>query len=177
MTVQSSIIMRLIAQIEDPKLRELIRDQYYLDVEANANAAQVAFIDMIQRHEQREKRIEDRVNSIYTMSQEGGEAIRQLQSDFQSTLEVVSNLSIDIQDIQKVIKDHSADIDSFKESRDQSISERKMHSEGLRESKEDRARINETISSMGDQIRDMVKSIDDLRREVRLKIKGYDSDS
>jgi len=52
MTVQSSIIMRLIAQVPDVALQALIRDQYYLDVEANANAAQAAFFDLVGRHEE-----------------------------------------------------------------------------------------------------------------------------
>lgn len=162
--VQSSIIMRLIAQIPDEhrSLRELIRDQYFLDVEENANAAQVAFIDLVNEHEKDVKvslaDIGNMVGESINLSREGGVALRQLQSDFQTIAETVSGLNLDIHDIKQVIEDHSKDIESFRRSRDQSIAERKLHAKGLEDSKVDRAQMNRRLDEMNIQL----KSIEEI---------------
>ncbi len=144
--------MRLIAKIPDQSLQELIRDQYYLDVEANANAAQVAFIDLVSNYDEKlGKSINDLKNMTLesiNLGKEGGVALRQLRDDFQSVAEVVSGIVVDLKSVKKTVASHDREIMSFRESRDQSIAERKELQIHNLESKKDRVSIHEELHAM-----------------------------
>lgn len=135
MTVQSSIILRLIDQIPDAELRRQITAQYYQDVEAQANFVQRRVghleIDLREMLQQQLGGTNEMVSEVLAIGRRQEGMVTELRREFQSLAETVDG--------------HDREIASFRQSRDQSIAERKRHAADLEAIKADSAGIHNEL--------------------------------
>lgn len=135
MTVQSSIIEHLISLIDDQDLATRIRDRYYHDVEAQANYVQRRVGELeIHIGEQLQQSLgstNEMISEVLAIGRRQEGAVAELRQEFQSLAETVD--------------DHEREIESFRQSRDQSIAERRQLAADLVESKSDRATIHREL--------------------------------
>jgi chromosome segregation ATPase len=155
MTVQSSIILRLLDRVPDVLLREQIKAQYYQDMEAQTSFVQVRIgqleIDLRDQLQQSLGDTNQMISESVHLAREGGVALRELRNDFQSWLETVTSIADDVLLMKRRIDDHDRDIASFRQSRDQSIAERLEFRIDLQDSKKDRESIHTELSIARDE--------------------------
>ena len=171
MTVQSRTILELIAQIADSALAERIRDQYYHDVEAQTNFAQATYLDIAMRLENKfDEKVttqfgatNEMISESVKLAREGGVALRELRTDFQSWLETVIGLSSSVQEMMRRLDNHDLELAQFRVSRDQSIDERKALQTDLVASKADRASIHEELRTAAIERREIMLQLAAIR--------------
>lgn len=149
MTVQSSIIMRLLDLVPDAALREQIRDQYYHDMEAQTSFVQVRMgqleLDLKDQVQQSLGATNEMIGESVILAKEGGVALRELRDDFRSWITTVTALSDGLLDTQRKVADHDREIASFRQSRDLSVAERRQFQTDLAESKADLQSIHDEL--------------------------------
>ena len=151
MTVQSSIIMRMLDLIPDQSLREQIKAQYYQDMEAQTSFTQVRIgqleLDLRDQLQQSLGATNEMIGESVELAKEGGVALRELRSDFQSWFETVAGIADDVNILKRRVDDHDHEMASFRSSRDQSIADRLRLTADLLESKQDRKSIHDELAS------------------------------
>ena len=172
MTVQSSIIMRLLDMVPDAALREQIRDQYYHDMEAQTSFVQVRMgqleLDIKEQVQQSLGVTNEMIGESVALAREGGVALRELRDDFRSWITTVTALADDLQDVQRKVADHDREIASFRQSRDQSIAERRQLQADLTESKADRRLIHKELSEAAIERHHILESLARIEQFLRL---------
>lgn len=143
MTVQSSIILRLIDQMADyipdrelaKQIVEQAKAQYYLDMEAQTSFVQTRIgqleLDLRDQVTNMLGNTNNMISEVLDISRRGESAATELRNDFRAIAEKVD--------------DHDHEIASFRISRDQSIAERRQLQDDLTESKADRAAIHKEL--------------------------------
>lgn len=136
MAVQSSIILNLIALIPDAALAEQIKARYYQDLEAQTNYVQTRVgeleIHLSEQMQQSFGATDEMVSEVLAISRRSEGAVSELRGEFRALAEKVD--------------DHDREIASFRQSRDQSIAERKQLRVDLAESRADRESIHQELA-------------------------------
>jgi len=141
MTVQSAIILRLIAMIPDDALREQIKAQYYQDMEAQTSFVQV-------RIGQLELDLKDQVQSALGST---NEMVSELLAIGRRQEGALTEVRREFQSIGEKLDQHEAEMASFRASRDRSIQERADLRADLAESKADRRAIHKELEIASDE--------------------------
>lgn len=163
MTVQSSIILRLLALVPDEALRAQITAQYYQDMEAQTSFVQVRMgqleLDLKDQLQQALGATNDMISESLAIAREGGVALRELRTDFQSWFETVTGLADDVAILKRSVDAHEREIASFRSSRDQSIRERQQMFADLRDSKADRSDMRGELAAARNERAEIIKQL------------------